>query len=359
MADILDDYQKTKEPLGRGTFGVVYEYIHKKTGEKVAVKKLRVSEHLTASSQRDGVHFSAIREIKIQRELNHPNICSLKHVFHRKFNINLMFEFCVTDLEKIIKDTRLLLDQQHVKGFMSQILKGVDYLHSSWILHRDIKPGNMLVSSEGVLKLTDFGFGRYYGSPRHRMSPQVVTLWYKPPELIFGARSYGTGVDMWSVGCVFAELMLRTPYLPGESEIDQLSKIFGALGVPTEADWPGMKDLPCYVEFKPYPAPPMRQLFSAVSEATLDLLSKFLLFDPSKRICAKEAITHKYFLQPPLPSAQHELPLPVPKSASSNSSNSSSSSNPPLSPKMEGARKRKIPFNLDVEQSPSTKRPRP
>jgi len=188
-----------------------------------------------------------------------------------------------------------------VKGALKMILCGVAKLHENWVLHRDLKPSNILMDTKGVLKLTDFGLSKLFASPDRKYTNQVVTRWYRAPELLFGATQYGIGVDMWSVGCIFAELMLRQPYFPGDSDIDQLSKIYSALGTPTEEEWPGMAYLPAYVEFNPQPRPPMRKTFTAASDEALDLLHRFLLFDPCQRISAADALNHPYFKKSPLP----------------------------------------------------------
>lgn len=143
------------------------------------------------------------------------------------------------------------------------------------------------------------------------MTAQVITRWYRPPELLFGAREYTYGVDIWSVGCIFAELMLRTPYMPGENDLDQLNTIFRALGTPDEKDWPGMNTLPDFMEFKKYPKPrpgDWSNLFSAAPSEALDLLQKMLKFDPSTRISAKESLLHQYFRSRPQPTPPEKLP---------------------------------------------------
>lgn len=154
---------------------------------------------------------------------------NISDVFGYKSNVSLVFDFMDTDLEVIIKDSNIVLTAANIKAYMIQTLQGLDYLHFNWILHRDLKPNNLLVNSEGVLKIGDFGLAKFFGSPNRINTHQVVTRWYRAPELLYGARLYGTGIDMWAVGCILAELLLRVPFLPGESDLDQLTRIFQVL----------------------------------------------------------------------------------------------------------------------------------
>jgi len=300
----MDKYLKGKE-AGRGAFGIVYKAKRKTDGREVAIKKIRMGD------RNDGVNFTALREIKILQELKHPNIIELVDVFLHNKNVCIVFEWCVTDLEIVINDKSIGFSAADVKSYMKMVLSSVEFLHKNWVLHRDLKPGNLLITREGVLKLADFGFGRKYGSPNERLTHTVVTRWYRAPELLFRAQQYGYGVDIWSVGCIFAELMLRLPYFAGASDIDQLSLIFAALGTPTEEQWPGMKELPDYVEYSHCEGTPFdRQLFRAASEDALDLLSKMLKYDPNSRVTSTEARNHPYFTSPPEPTPPGNLPLP-------------------------------------------------
>mmetsp|Transcript_10617 Transcript_10617/g.29765 ORF Transcript_10617/g.29765 Transcript_10617/m.29765 type:complete len:349 (+) Transcript_10617:94-1140(+) len=304
----MNAYEKVRA-LGEGQFGVVKLYRHKDTGEEFAGKKIKLRLHGS-----DGINFSAIREMKALQETEHPNVVALRRVVHHKTTLILLYEYCWTDLEAVIKDKSLAIPEGAVKGFMLQIMTGLSYLHRSYLLHRDIKPSNVLVDAKGVVKLTDFGLSRPYGSPQRLLSPQVVTQWYKAPELLYGARHYGEGIDLWALGCVFAELMLRAPYLPGTSDIDQLGKIFAALGTPTEADWPDMHTLPSYVEFQFCPRPALRNLFRSASPEALDLLQGLMRFDPKKRIRARDALQHAYLgSASPAPAPPDQLPLPAPR----------------------------------------------
>lgn len=213
--------------------------------------------------------MSAVREVKFLQELKHENVIEVRHlvykhfhslsqmldVFSAKQNLNLVLEFLTTDLELIIKDRSIIFRPGDIKSWMAMTLRGVDWCHRHFVLHRvsidtlssleyrlysiqDLKPNNLLINDKGILKVADFGLARDVAEPGMKMTSQVITRWYRPPELLFGARAYSSSVDIWSVGCIFAELMLRTPYMPGENDIEQLNTIFRALGTPKESDWP-------------------------------------------------------------------------------------------------------------------------
>lgn len=178
-------------------------------------------------------------------------------------------------------------------------------------LTQDLKPNNLLIAPNGELKIADFGLARECGDPGARMTSQVVTRWYRAPELLLGTRAYSTGVDMWAVGCIFAELMLRTPYLPGESDAAQLTTIFRALGTPTQAEWPHWQSLPDYRPMETYPKQNLALLFTAASPDALDFLSQCLRYDPLARVRSTEALSHAYFTAGPLPTPPAQLPRPA------------------------------------------------
>ncbi|XP_060047233.1 cyclin-dependent kinase 7 isoform X3 [Erinaceus europaeus] len=215
-----------------------------------------------------------------------------------------------TDLEVIIKDNSLVLTPSHIKAYMLMTLQGLEYLHQHWILHRDLKPNNLLLDENGVLKLADFGLAKSFGSPNRAYTHQVVTRWYRAPELLFGARMYGVGVDMWAVGCILAELLLRVPFLPGDSDLDQLTRIFETLGTPTEEQWPDMCSLPDFVTFKSFPGIPLQHIFSAAGDDLLELIQGLFLFNPCTRITATQALKTKYFSNRPGPTPGCQLPRP-------------------------------------------------
>lgn len=271
------------------------------------MKKIKVGSREEAA---DGINRTALREIKLLHELQHENVIGLLDVFGHKSNVSLVFDFMDTDLEVIIKDSKIVLTPANVKSYMIQTLQGLEYLHLNWILHRDLKPNNLLVNAQGVLKIGDFGLAKFFGSPSRINTNQVVTRWYRSPELLFGARQYGAGVDIWAVGCILAELLLRIPLLPGESDLDQLTKIFQALGTPTEETWPNIKQLPDFIQFKIFPGTPLRHIFTAAGDDLLMLAERLLALYPLNRCTATEALKMPYFSNKPAPTPGEKLPLP-------------------------------------------------
>ncbi|KAJ2162064.1 TFIIH complex serine/threonine-protein kinase subunit kin28 [Coemansia sp. RSA 552] len=298
-------YKKEKK-LGEGTYAVVYLGHHVKTKRMVAIKKIKLG------NARSGLDMSAIREVKALRELRHPNVIELIDVFSHKANLNLVLEYLEMDLEAVIKDKSLLFMPADIKSWLMMALRGLDHCHKCWLLHRDLKPNNFLIASDGQLKLADFGLAREFGDVRRVMTSQTVTRWYRAPELLLGATNYTGAVDMWAMGCVFAELLLRTPYLAGDSDLDQLSKIFRARGTPTEEEWAGMDKLPMVFEFEQHPRPQFSELFRAASDDALNLMNQMLLFNPAGRISASDALNHPYFLSLPRPTDPARLPRTTP-----------------------------------------------
>ena len=306
---VRSKYEKI-DKIGEGTFASVFLARNAETGAKVAIKKLKVA----AAGTRDGIDITAMREFKFLKELQHPNIVALLDVFSSGAStqsINLVLEYLNTDLEAIIKDRSLLFRESDIKSWMNMLCRGIEYCHRNWCLHRDLKPGNLLVSPSGELKIADFGLARECGDPGARMTSQVVTRWYRAPELLLGSRAYSSAVDMWAVGCIFAELMLRTPYLPGESDAAQLTTIFRALGTPTSADWPQHQSLPLYRPFEQFPKQNLSLLFTAASPESLDFLSQCLRYDPLRRLRSSEALQHDYFRTGVLPTSPVNLPRPA------------------------------------------------
>ena len=214
-------------------------------------------------------------------------------------------------LEAVRKDRRLHLGPGDIKSYLRMVLLALECCHANWVLHRDMKPNNLLIGPDGTLKLADFGLARIFGSPDRRFTHQVFARWYRAPELLFGAKCYGGGVDVWGVGCVMGELMARAPMFEGSSDIDQLGKIFAVLGTPNEACWPGVRALPDYVEYVPCVAPPLRTRFPAASDEAVSLLSGMLTYDPNQRLSATSALAHPYFSSGPAATPPPALPRPT------------------------------------------------
>jgi len=259
----------------------------------LALKKIRLE------AEDEGIPSTAIREISLLKQLQHPNIVRLYDVVHTEKKLTLVFEFLDQDLKKYLDacgDNGL--EPYTVKSFLYQLLQGIAYCHQHRVLHRDLKPQNLLINMEGELKLADFGLARAFGIPVRNYTHEVVTLWYRAPDVLMGSRKYSTPVDIWSVGCIFAEMVNGRPLFPGSSEQDQLMKIFKTLGTPTKKIWTGMTDLPDYkvVEsFPVYPVQSLKKICRRLDNVGLELLGRMLQFDPAKRISAETAMKHPYF----------------------------------------------------------------
>jgi len=293
MTDGNDDegYQKI-DKIGEGTYGVVYKAKNRATGRLVALKKIRLE------TESEGVPSTAIREISLLKELDHPNVVSLIDVIHTNKKLYLVFEYIDMDLRKFMDSLgNDSMPLALVKSYIWQLLQGVAFCHAHRVLHRDLKPQNLLVDRNGAIKLADFGLARAFGVPVRIYTHEVVTLYYRPPEILLGAKYYSTAIDVWSLGCIFAEMLTKKPLLPGDSEIDQLYKIFQFLGTPNEENWPGLSALP---EYQPvFPVWKRKNIGHEIglpnnSDAVI-LIEKMLIYEPSRRIPAKKALQSKFF----------------------------------------------------------------
>ncbi|XP_036176568.1 cyclin-dependent kinase 11B-like [Myotis myotis] len=287
--------------IEEGTYGVVYRAKDKKTGEIVALKRLKMEK------EKEGFPITSLREISTILKAQHPNIVTVREIVvgSNMDKIYIVMNYVEHDLKSLMETMKQPFLPGEVKTLMIQLLCGVKHLHDNWILHRDLKTSNLLLSHAGILKVGDFGLAREYGSPLKAYTPVVVTLWYRAPELLLGAKEYSTAVDMWSVGCIFGELLTQKPLFPGKSEIDQINKVFKNLGTPSEKIWPGYNQLPAVkkMTFTEYPYNNLRKRFGALlSDQGFDLMNKFLTYFPERRVSAEDALKHEYF---------HETPLPI------------------------------------------------
>lgn len=286
----MQKYEKL-EKIGEGTYGTVFKAKNKETQEIVALKRVRLDD------DDEGVPSSALREICLLKELKHKNIVRLHDVLHSDRKLTLVFEHCDQDLKKYFDSLNGEIDPEVVKSFMFQLLRGLSYCHSRNILHRDLKPQNLLINKTGDLKLADFGLARAFGIPVRCYSAEVVTLWYRPPDVLFGAKLYTTSIDMWSAGCIFAELAnAGRPLFPGSDVDDQLKRIFKMLGTPNEETWPGVEKLPEFKQFPIYhPSLSFNQVVPKLSGRGRDLLQRLLICTPGLRASADMAMSHPYF----------------------------------------------------------------
>ena len=288
-SSLCDRYQKL-EKIGEGTYGVVYKAKDRTTNELIALKKIRLG------SDDEGVPSTAIREISLLKELRHPNVVELKNVVHSDQKLYLIFEYLDHDLKKFMDYYGGPLPSATVKSYMHQMLSALLFCHTHRVLHRDLKPQNLLIDKNANLKLADFGLARAFGLPIKTLTHEVVTLWYRAPEILLGCRQYSTPVDIWSVGCIFAEMAHKRPLFAGDSEIDQIFKIFRVLGTPTDESLPGVGTFKDFKTTFPRWRPQrLDHLLPNFDEEALDLISQMVCLDPSKRISARDALMHPYF----------------------------------------------------------------
>lgn len=302
----MDNFEKV-EKIGEGTYGVVYKGRCKTTGDVVALKKVRMDR------ERDGMPLTSLREVRILQRVRHENVVRLLRVIQGDAlnNVFLVFEYCEHDLARLIDNVKTTLTTSEVKSLMTQTLRAVEYLHERFIFHRDLKLSNLLLNQRGELKLCDFGLARTFEPiDRGSYTPKVVTLWYRAPELLFGCDTYTSAIDMWAVGCIFAEFLKHEPLFPGSTEIEQLNMICALLGSPNSHIWPGWDALPHARKFK-LPEQPYNFLeinFPKLSAAGVNLLDVLLTFDPEKRGTATEALAHPFFQESPPPKPPAEMP---------------------------------------------------
>mmetsp|Transcript_44325 Transcript_44325/g.86718 ORF Transcript_44325/g.86718 Transcript_44325/m.86718 type:complete len:397 (-) Transcript_44325:31-1221(-) len=300
MKFVIDSFYKPLKPLGRGAYGVVCSAIDKSRGDqRVAIKKVvNAFDDLI-----DGKRI--LREIKLLRHFQHENCVGLVDLAPSPagvpFNdLYIVLDFMETDLHKIIYSKNVLSDD-HMQYFVYQILKGLKYIHSANVLHRDLKPSNLLLNSSCELKICDFGLARgvsMHEEAEYELTEYVVTRWYRAPEVMCSCSDYDVKIDVWSVGCILAELHGRKPLFPGDDYIKQMNLIFGVLGTPSEDDYEFIsneKALEYIKGLKPKRKVPFSEIYPNANPLALDLMDKMLTFNPHKRISVQEALEHEYF----------------------------------------------------------------
>ncbi|KAJ3719736.1 kinase-like domain-containing protein [Lentinula raphanica] len=287
--------------IEEGTYGVVFRAKDKQTGDIVALKKLKLDE------EKNGFPITSLREINALIACRHENVVGIREVVvgDTLTQVFIVMDFIEHDLKSLLTLMPSPFLQSEVKTLMIQLLSAVKHCHANWILHRDLKTSNLLMNNRGIMKVADFGLARRYGDPVGvgGMTQLVVTLWYRAPEILLGAESYTTAVDLWSVGCIFAELLLKEPLFQAKNELELISMIFKLLGPPSSSSWPGYSSLPLSKTITlPSPHPhQFRQKFQYMTTAGIDLLMSLLTYDPDQRISAEEALEHPYFTESPLP----------------------------------------------------------
>ncbi|KAI0747044.1 kinase-like domain-containing protein [Daedaleopsis nitida] len=306
--------------LGEGTFGEVHKAIGP-NNNVVAMKRILMH------NEKEGMPVTALREIKILKALRHPCIIDIVDMFvvrsrgkESPLSVYMVFPYMDHDLAGLLENERVKLTPSQIKLYMKQLLEGTEYMHRNHVLHRDMKAANLLISNDGLLKIADFGLARAYDPSIVRVKEDargrerkytncVVTRWYRPPELLLGARQYGGEVDMWGVGCVLGEMFFRKPILPGGSDLDQLDKIWQLCGSPGP-DWPEYEMLPGCEGVKSFGYHPrrLRKTYESLGPETVDLLDKLLVCNPRQRLTAAQALDHDYFWTDPLPADPKSLP---------------------------------------------------
>lgn len=308
--------------VGQGTYGSVFVGKDKGTGDIVALKRINTEQ------EENGFPITAIREVKILKALNHSNVVNLLEIVTSKEkgeipkNVFMVFEYLEYDLTGVLETPEIRFTQDHVKSWSHQLLLGTHYMHKNKIIHRDLKASNLLINKRGELKIADWGLARSWNSDMKRLTNKVITLWYRPPELLLGCFDYTTKIDMWSVGCIIAEMFRRTGFLKGANEATQLDLIFRTCGHPTTKDWPDIhKRCRLWKNFEP--APTEDRFPDRLSEAlkaqlpnprwmtdnAIDLIRKLMMLNPESRWSAQQALDADYFFENPMVKSVDKLSM--------------------------------------------------
>uniref|UniRef100_A0A8B9RK22 Cyclin-dependent kinase 17-like n=1 Tax=Astyanax mexicanus TaxID=7994 RepID=A0A8B9RK22_ASTMX len=305
----LETYIKL-DKLGEGTYATVFKGRSKLTDSLVALKEIRLEHEegapltlhaptiiiTTLNGLINIYNFwdlccHVFYKLSLLKDLKHANIVTLHDIIHTDKCLTLVFEYLEKDLKQYMDDCGNIMSVHNVKIFLFQLLRGLAYCHRRKVLHRDLKPQNLLINDKGELKLADFGLARAKSVPTKTYSNEVVTLWYRPPDVLLGSTEYSTPIDMWGVGCIFYEMITGRPLFPGSTVEDELHLIFRILGTPTEESWPGVSTSE---EFRTYNFPRYRTE-PLVNHAPRSVLLPVFLFEAKRRVSAEEALRHPYF----------------------------------------------------------------
>ena len=296
------DFQNTKrvkifykrlELIDTGTYGKVFKI------KNLKLKKLYACKEIKLIEKNNEMNMVSLRELNLLLNVNHPNIIFAKEVklniFMEKFFI--IMEYCNFDIKSIL-ESHVKFSLAQIKIITRQLLYGISVLHDNFIIQRDLKTSNILLNKRGILKICDFGMARIFNLKSKYMSQEVVTLWYRPPEILMGQKNYTSSVDLWAIGCILSELITSEVLFSGKTELDQLIKIFSMLGAPTSDLWLNLHSLP-YTKKIIFPLQPYNCIYSKmcgkIDITAIDLIQKLLAYDPSKRISASRALQHQFF----------------------------------------------------------------
>lgn len=301
--------------LGEGTYATIYlakeiekmdetdiftaEDPHENFTRYVAIKRIKKTEYGT------GIEVNAIREIKTFKKTQNEYLLKMLNIFEYKGDIHIVLEYVEYSLDKIIRSKEIVLMPSDIKSWVFMLLMGLKELHDNYILHRDLKPNNLLITEGGKLKVADFGLCRKI---TEAMTPSAVTRWYRAPEMLLGIGQYSFSGDIWSVGVIMAEMFIRAPFFAAETDIQQLECICRVLGTPKNFDLFDEKTVS--FKLKHFPPVDLKNIFTAVSDDAIDLLKNMLQFDPRKRISVNDALNHVYFRTKPFATKIENLPKP-------------------------------------------------
>lgn len=285
--------------VGEGTYGKVFKGKNQ-DNKLVALKRVRIER------EKEGFPITALREIKILQSLSHENVVALLDLAAEKDALYIIFEYMEHDLAGIIHHPSINFTHTHIRSLARQMFNGLDFLHSRGIIHRDLKGSNLLLNRRGILKLADFGLARQ--RREGALTNRVITLWYRPIELLLGATDYDSSIDMWSAGCILLELFLKRPPFPGTDEISQIETVYKICGSPDPVEWVGCSSLPWFEMLRPQPPKPrqLMTLFKEVPPDALKLSDNLLQLNPKNRPTARKVLRDQYFTRYPLDGRQVE-----------------------------------------------------